>query len=101
MARLYDEEGDDEEGGDEDADNFDDEERDDADYGDVEGSPRPALRGGSGADGSASLNGRGGAHVELPKGPTPYELWRSAHEVDRTAKDVSSLIGCCGEDTET
>ena len=25
--------------------------------------------------------------LQLPKGPTPYELWKAAHEVDRRAKD--------------
>ena len=52
----------------------------------LDDSPRP--RGASVASGSP----RGGgstSRVELPKGPTPYELWRAAHEVERTPRDVS------------
>ena len=44
---------------------------------------------------SGSPRGGGGSRVELPKGPTPYELWRAAHEVDRTPRDVSLFVGPC------
>lgn len=46
---------------------------------------------------SSSASAMRGPTVQLPKGPTPYELWRAAHEVDRSTREVRVWSGVAGQ----
>ena len=41
---------------------------------------------------SGPVRGNPRVHVELQKGPRPYDLWKEAHEINQAVKEVS-----CGD----
>ena len=95
VNKLYDEDDDeeaDEDDGEDDA--FDDADGDAAGY---SGSNRGGAAAASSPNGVMRRTGSSSALrpsrepvVQMPKGPTPYELWSATHEVDRQGKNVSS-----------
>lgn len=42
--------------------------------------------------GSPAKSASGGPRVHLRRGPQPVDLWKAAHEVDRTPKEVSCFL---------